>query len=145
MNVRKVEEKDLIECSSLLEDAYSDEPYNEEFDKGDATKYIKGKFHNCKEHSFVIIDGGKIVGFVFANLSQWAGGPQAIMEEIVVDKIYRGKGIAQKINQKLEEHLKILNISSGMLWVKKNSPAHHFHKKNGYLDADDVIVMFRDF
>ena len=145
MEFRKVEDRDLEECSNLLENAYSDEPYNEKFNEGDALEYIMGKFNDCKGYSFVATEAGKVIGFVFANLSHWAGGPQAIMEEIVVDKNYRGKGVSQKINEALEEHFRSLNISSGMLWVKKDSPAHKFHLKNNYFNADDIVVMFKDF
>ena len=145
MEIRNIQEKDLLECSILLEEAYSAEPYNEKFEEGDVSQYIKSKFHDCEDHSFVAIEDEKVIGFVFSNISQWAGGPQAIMEEIVVDKKYRGKGIAQKINQKIEEYFKSLNIFSAMGWTKKDSPAYKFHHKNGYHDANDIVVLFKNF
>ena len=79
--IRLIEEKDLDSCAKLLEEAYSDEPYNEKFHEGMALNYIKSKFYNGKDHSFVLIVNGEVKGFAFASLSYWSNGPQAIMEE----------------------------------------------------------------
>jgi aminoglycoside 6'-N-acetyltransferase I len=144
-NIRFIQEEDLIECSKLLEEAYSDEPYQENFIEGASLNYLRSKFFNGKDHSFVLTLDDKIIGFIFASLSYWSDGPQFIMEEIVVAKDFRGKGYSQKLNLWLEDHFKGLGVATGMLWVKKESPANKFHKKNGYFDAKDLTIMFKKF
>ena len=143
--IRLMQEDDLIRCAELLEDAYSKEPYNEEFIPGSALKYIKNKFEAGKDNSFVFLLDNNIVGFIISSLSYWSVGPQAIMEEIVFDEKVRGKGYAKKITEYLEKHLKEKGVTSGMLWVKRDSAAHKFHLKNNYQEANDLVIMFKDF
>lgn len=143
MEIRLIERKDLKVCAQLLEQAYSKEPYNETFIKGAALKYVQDKFKKGKKHSFVIIIDNKIGGFIFASLSYWADGPQAIMEEIVVDEKIRGKGYAKQLTDHLENHFKKLGTKTAMLWVKKGTAAHKFHLKNGFNEAGDLVIMFK--
>lgn len=144
MKIRKIKKSDLKQCSKLLEEAYSKEPYNENFGKGNALKYINSKYKSCKEDSFVLDIDGKVIGFVFSNLSYWANGPQAIMEEIVIDKDFRGKGYSQKLNNRLENYLRKKGVKSVILWVKKKSSAYKFHIKNGYKDGKEISFMFKE-
>lgn len=143
--IRNMQESDLSICTKLLEKAYNEEPYNEKFIPGSALKYIQNKFKISKTHSFVFVLNDNVVGFIIANISFWANGPQAIIEEIVFDKKVRGKGYAKKIIDYLEKHFKKIKISSGMLWVKKDSAAHKFHLRNNYQEANDLVIMFKDF
>jgi GNAT superfamily N-acetyltransferase len=143
MEIRLITQKDLKVCAQLLERAYSEEPYNETFIKGAALKYVQDKFNKGKDHSFVLIVDNSLVGFVLASLSYWADGPQAMMEEIVVDEKIRGKGYAKQLNDHLENHFKQLGAKTAMLWVKKGTAAHKLHLKNGYNEAGDLVIMFK--
>lgn len=140
-----MQKSDLNRCAELLEDAYTKEPYNEKFIPDSALKYIQDKFNVGKEYSFVFLLDNKIVGFIIARLSHWANGSQAIMEEIVFDEKVRGKGYAKKITEHLEKYFKEKGVRSGMLWVKRDSAAHKFHLKNNYQEANDLVVMFKEF
>ena len=143
--IRNMQESDLFRCAELLEEAYNKEPYNEKFIPNSALKYIKNKFKRCKDCSFIFVLNNEIIGFIIASLSYWADGPQAIMEEIVFDEKFRGKGYAKKITEYLEKYFKEKGVQSGMLWVKRNSAAHKFHLKNNYQEANDLVIMFKDF
>ena len=144
MKIRKIQKKDLKKCAQILEDAYSKKPYNEKFSKGSSLKYIENKYEFGKESSFILELNGKIIGFIFSSLSYWANGPQAIIEEIVIDEKFRGKNYSKKLVNYLERHLKKKKVKTIMLWAKKNSPAHKFHIKNEYKDANDLAVMFKE-
>ncbi len=143
MKIRKIRESDLRDCAELLKKSYSKSPYNEKFVSKNHLKYVESKYKIAKENSFVLEIDGKVKGFIFVTLSYWANGPQAIMEEIVLDENFRGKGYSQKLNNYLENHLKNQGVKSIMLWVNKASPAHKFHLKNRYKDANDLTIMFK--
>ena len=143
--IRPVKKEDLSVCSEILEGAYEEEPYGETFQKGAALKYIESRYLCGKDHSFVIELEGVIIGFVFASLSYWSDGVQAVIEEIALDKKFRGKGFSQRLNDHLEGYLKKRGVQSSMLWVKKDAPAYGFHKNNNYKEAKDIAVMFKRF
>lgn len=146
MKIRKIKLLDLSACSHILENEYSREPYNEKFDRGAALKYIKSKYKYCQNSSFVMADeANKIIGFVFLSMSYWANGPQAILEEIVIDKKMQGQGCGKQLVKFAHEFLVKKKVNSVMLWVNKNANAYHFHQKNNYFIGKEYAVMFKNF
>lgn len=146
MKIRKIIESDLDSCSKILTEAYSQEPYNENFINSTALEYIKGKYKNCKENSFVAIDDNNyIVAFIFINISSWRDGLQAILEEIVVTPSLQGAGIGKSLIIHTHDYLNSLGVKSIMLWAKNNERLLNFYKKQGYFLAEDFVVMFKNF
>ena len=146
MNIRKIEVGDLVSCARILELGYGRAPYNEIFLEGTALAYIEGKFKNCQEHSFVVVDENNIVtGFIFLNISSWSEGGQAILEEIVVNPESQGAGIGKQLIKHAHDYVQSLGVKSVMLWAKKDARLLDFYKHHGYSEADDFVVMFKNF
>jgi len=146
MQIRKIESKDLEACAKILEQAYSQAPYNEVFQELSALRYIEGKYKNCGDHSFVAVnDGDEVLGFIFLNISSWTDGLQAILEEIVVDTKLQGTGVGKALMIYTNDYLQSLGAKSVMLWAKNDPPLINFYKKNGYFPAEDFVVMFKNF
>lgn len=145
MKIRKIKKDDLLECSSILEEAYSKKPYKEKFQGSNALEYISIKYNHCKKNSFVVILNNKIVGFIFITISTWSDGPQAILEEIVVNPDNQRNGIGKKLLEYAQNYLNKIGIKSVMLWAKNDKRLINFYKRQGYFIADDFIVMFKNF
>lgn len=146
MKIRKIKKSDLTACSKILENAYSKPPYQEKFKKGNSEKYITEKYNNYKNHSFVVTnDKNQLIAFMFLNISAWSDGPQAVLEEIVVDPKIQNSGIGTNLMAHAEKYLKSLNAKSSVLWVKNDKRLLNFYKKQGYFLAEDYVVMFKNF
>lgn len=144
--IRQIKEKDLIICANLLQDAYGESPYNETFTGDNAYKYILEKYNNCKNDSFVFVDDNlEILGFIFLRLSTWGNGPQAILEEIVVNPLNQNTGIGKELMNHADDYLNSQGIRSIMLWAKNNERLLNFYKKHGFSKADDFVVMFKNY
>ena len=146
MKIRKIKKSDLLACSKILEDAYSRKPYNEIFRQDiNAKNYIKGKYKNCKNNSFVAIDeNNQIVGFIFLNLSSWSDGLQAILEEIVIKTDFQDRGVGRELIEYSHNYLNSLGVKSIMLWAKNDERLLKFYKDKGYSTAEDFVVMFKN-
>lgn len=145
VKIRKIKLSDLAKCAEILEKSYGKPPYNEKFPGGVAFDYVKGKFDYCKEHSFVIEEDKEVISFVFINLSYWTFGKQAIIEEIVIYEIRQRKGYGKKLMEYAENYLKNLGVKSLMLWGRKDANAYNFHLKNGFIEDENMAVMFKNF
>ena len=144
-NIRKVQSTDLTRCAELLEKSYSKPPYNEKFSSGVAFNYLKSKFDYCAEHSFVIEEDENIIGFIIINLSYWTFGKQALIEEIVIDEDRQGQGYGKKLMKYANNYLKNFGVKSLMLWTRKDTDAYNFHLKNGFIEDENMAVMFKNF
>ena len=146
MTIRKIEKEDLQKCSKILERAYSRSPYNESFKENTSEFYILNKYDNCKDNSFVLLnEEQEIIAFVFLNISYWSDGKQAILEEIVVDPDFQNKGIGTTLLNYIFNYAKTLGVKSIMFWAKNNDRLLDFYKKHGCFEANDFVVMFKNF
>lgn len=146
MKIRKIDKNDLRACSIILEEAYSEHPYNEIFKDSTALEYINGKYKNCGENSFVATDDdGVVMAFIFLNISSWSGGLQAVLEEIAVNPSFQGTGVGKELISYAHNYLSSLGAKSVMLWAKNDDRLLNFYKKHGYFLADDFVVMFKNF
>lgn len=145
MVIRKIKEEDILKCSQILERAYSQPPYNEDFKENFSELYILSKYNNCKENSFVLLSKEKeIVAFVFLSISYWSDGKQAILEEIAVDPSFQNKGIGTMLLNYIFDYAKILKVQSIIFWAKNDERLLSFYKKHGCITANDFVVMFKN-
>lgn len=143
--IRKIKSTDLAKCALILEKSYSKPPYNEKFSSGSALDYLKRKFNYCAEHSFVAEEDENIIGFIIINLSYWTFGKQALIEEIVINKDMQGQGYGKKLTEYVNDYLNNLGVKSLMLWTRKDAGAYNFHLKNGFIEDENMAVMFKNF
>lgn len=144
-SIRKINLDDLAKCAEILERSYIKPPYNEKFTAGSAFNYVKRKFDFCAEHSLVIEEDGNVIGFILINLSYWTFGKQALIEEIVIDEDKQGQGYGKKLMDHTTEYLRGLGVKSLMLWGRKDAGAYKFHLKNGFVEDENMAVMFKNF
>jgi len=144
MPIRKIVNEDLKQCAGILESAYEEKPYFEKFEEGNALKYIEEKFKSCAEDSFVICQDSEILGFVFWTISCWTDGPQAVLEEIVIDNNHQGKGLGKQLIEHSDQYLLEKGIKSIMLWAINSPKVMGFHERNGFEKSDEFCVMFKN-
>lgn len=142
--IRPIKLEDISACAKILEEAYSWEPYQEEFTDDNAEKYLLAKYSSCGGSSFVIEEDGEVIAFILLSISFWGKGKQAIIEEIVVDPKFQGKGFGKQLMEYSIDYFNSLGVNSVMLWVKNNERLLNFYKKNNFFIADDFVVMFRN-
>ena len=142
--IRLIKIDDIPACAKILKEAYSREPYLEEFADNNAEKYLLAKYASCGDSSFVIEENGEVIAFILLSISFWGRGKQAIIEEIVVDPKFQGKGFGKQLMEYSIEYFNSLGVTSIMLWVKNNERLLNFYKKNNFFIADDFVVMFRN-
>lgn len=145
MKIRKLSKSDIDHCSRILMNSYSKKPYFEKFDINYAKQYIEQKYNCCQKTCFVAVIKNEIVGFVFWQISAWGKGKQAVLEEIVVNPNHQGKGVGSELFRYSEDKIRKAKVQSTMLWAKNDENLLKFHQKNGFIIADDYVVMFKDY
>ena len=86
-------------------------------------------------HLFTEHRDGKLVGMALLYTVQTMSRNLGVVEEVVVDEKYRGKGIATKIMNKIIKKAKELELDCLELTVKnRNTPAMNLYKNIGFYD-----------
>jgi len=97
----------------------------------DWLRYNKEKGYNFKEkeYSFAVSDNKKFIGYMKFIINSGAG----YLDEIIVSKSIRGKGIGKILIKKFENILKKEKCHVAYLKTnEKNIEAIKFYKKGGY-------------
>ncbi len=87
---------------------------------------------------------GEVVGMCSGQtvLSTAMGGISVWVEDVVVTKLHRGKGLGRKILERLEEWAQCGAGAKRMqLWADKdNTPAITFYNRNGWKKANGIVL-----
>ncbi len=98
--IRKMSELDLAEVSELAPLA------NPHAVKEEYRKHIIEVLNENPDLSFVAVRDGKVIGYVKSEIF----GSKAVIEDIVVDRAYQGKGVGKRLLKKELQILKRKNV-----------------------------------
>ncbi len=129
--IRKLEEKDLEELSLLYKQFWNEESNIEK---------IKVKYQEIKNNpNYIILSAvinGKIVGSIYGVMCEELYGscsPFLVMEDLIVDKKVRRKGIGKALLEKLENIGKAKRCSQIIFITETNRvDAVSFYEKMGF-------------
>ena len=155
MNIRKATKEDIDQIANVWEELHD---YNVEV-LGQAAVY-RGKsgweeryknllqdiFNNAESLVVVAEDEGKIVGFVNSTVSNMFGdGPQhAYIDNTIIIKEYRGKGIGKKLYEYLENIFREQGVEGVTTDIfDNNDDSVKFHERLGYKKISKAIEMYK--
>lgn len=131
MNIRKLEKSDLSQLAGLYQQFWSD--------ISDVTEMEKSFDMIEAENSHIILVceiDGKITGSVMGIVCRELYGdcrPFLVVENMIVDKNYRRKGIGHQLLSELEKSAKERNCTQMILVTEKDrSDACGFYEKYGF-------------
>ena len=127
--IRKATAKDIPHLFSLLKELYPDYAYDEAaYKKVFTTQKEEGNVH-------LVLEKEGIVGFasISFRINTQVCGKTAELEELIVTKKERGKGVGTALLAAAEEEAKKKGAKElGFTSTFKRKKAHEFYKKKGY-------------
>jgi ribosomal protein S18 acetylase RimI-like enzyme len=143
MNTRKAEKKDIPEMLSLLRELFTIEE-DFVFDAEKAQKGLELILEDSKKSQIMIAEeNGETVGMASIQLlvSTAEGGYSGLIEDVVVKKDLRGKGIGRQLLEGIEKWARENKLKRIQLLADKNNdPALEFYKKNSW-DSTSMICL----
>jgi GNAT superfamily N-acetyltransferase len=138
LSIRKATLADIDAMTGLLYQLFSieeDFTFNAEKQKRGLALLI-----NSNETAVAIVAelNGIVIGMLTAqtNISTVEGGIAAVLEDMVIDKSLRGKGIGKSLMQAMEQWAKEKGITRLQLLADKtNSPALAYYNKLGWTET----------
>jgi len=139
MQIKRVEnESDVKRGLDLFIEVMAEPPYFEKWKKEDAEKRIQHFFSKAKDFAFFAEENNKVVGLIFCSTYFWDDGIHVFVEDLCVDKEFRGTGAGQKLVLELEKTAKEKNIAMIDLFAHTKAKAFDFWKKMNYIQTDFV-------
>ncbi len=138
MKIRKAAKKDFKEIFKLMNVEYL-KHYNEKWVEKNALKTIN--YYSKIGKIFVAEIDRKVIGFVIIREEYYNEGKRLMIEELVVNGEYQGKGIGKKLMNYIEAYCKKKGILSIWLITNKKAAAFKFYKRIEYKLLDDTAYF----
>ena len=147
IDIRKCDEKDLLEILDLMNELveFTDSPFNF------SIKSLKENFIEMGKgpqiyKNYVAVNDGKVIGFISIILYKtlFHRGGTALINELIINKNHRDKGIGRILINKAKEVAIAKGIDEMEVGTSiKNMPAHMFYKKCGF--SEEYLLLGMEF
>ena len=140
MEYRMVTENDYKGLAKAMSDAYSEEPWNENWSEERAIRRVKAILGNYEAIGLAAVDNGIIKGGLLGFVDSYAEEDFFYVSEIFVIPESKKTGIGKNLIRALEIFLKEKGIT--VVQLMSIEPNEMFYGKCG-LSKDDVSVLFK--
>ena len=140
MQYRMYKESDIEGFATAMSKAYSEEPWNEQWNQERAVRRVQAILGNYQSIGLVAEDDGVIVGGLLGYVDPYADEDFFYVSELFVVPQYKKHGIGRGLLKELENKLKKKGIS--VVQLMSIEPNEVFYGKCG-LSKDDVSVLFK--
>lgn len=140
MEVRQVIKEDIIEMASAMSLAYSEEPWNEQWNIDKAKRRIGAILSNYQAVGLAAVDGDVIVGGLLGYVDPYADEDFFFVSELFVVPERKKQGIGRRLLSELEKILRKRNINVVQLISIDCNEA--FYNKCG-LERDGCTVQYK--
>ena len=144
--IREWQEKDIGEITILLNQLENDLNENNEIMSEAVYEHYKKMKKNEVYASYVYEEQNNVVGFISVVFyrSVFHKNGTALVNELVIDNMHRGKGIGKKlldyaINEALIREMDEIEVGV----MKENKKAIHFYKSNGM--NEEYYLLGKEF
>lgn len=141
MEIKKLENDDLVECSRLYASIFKEPPWNEEWSIEDAFERLSD-FQACPNTvSLKAVNNGQIIGFLSGEIQKWNGAHFYYLKEICVSGKNQRKGVGSALIGNLTMSLKSQGVSRIYLITQRGSIPSSFYSSLGYTENSSIMVM----
>jgi aminoglycoside 6'-N-acetyltransferase I len=143
MNIRPLTLSDIEHCATVYIQAYNRAPWNYNFSKEKAIRYLTEYVERTRFVGFVITEGETIVGAMLGHAKTWWTNDLIYVDELFITPDSRGKGYGKKLLDHVENYAIDEGYEVITLMTNKHMPAFEFYQHIDYLPAEHFVFLFK--
>lgn len=143
MEIKFVEESELLNCIAAFIEVFNREPWNDEWEPEKAKQYLLDFYHTPGFMGLVALEGEEVIGFLFGVKRVWWSGDEFFINEMCVTSSQQKRGIGKALLDRLLEELDTQKVTHISLLTDRGIPAEEFYKKNGFEEVERLVFLSR--
>lgn len=143
MELELYTESDLQKCTTTFMEVFNDEPWNDQWEKEKAERYLLDFARIPGFTGIVAKEGEEVIGFLFGVQRVWWSGDEFFIYEMCVKATVQNQGVGKALLKCLLEKLAAEKVASVSLLTDRGIPAETFYKKNGFEEIERLVYLSR--
>lgn len=142
MEFRKLDMSYEEEIKDVIKDAFSIEPWNDNWDDDDIFhEYLLDLAGNRNSLVFGLYDEGQLKGVCLGRLKHWFDGIEYCIDDFGIKTDCQGRGFGAKLFDHVYEYAKANDFKGVGLWTEKSAQAYYFYKKIGFVESEEWVCF----
>lgn len=142
--IRELKKDDIPACAEILMSVYNNEMWQGHWTLGIAQDYLSDYFEMKKFVGYVLTVDEKVIGAMFCHEKIWWNNSELFIDEMFISPESQRKGYGTQLIKSAENYIKENHLAGFTLTTNRYAPAPNFYKKNGFVNADHVLYMFKE-
>ena len=131
MNIKEASKKDFKKIANIIINEYGKKPYFEKWTESGAIKTLD--YFSKVGKIYIYLFKKIIVGTIIVREEYYNYGPNLIIEELVVDRKFQGKGVGKELVYFVEEYCRKNKIKKIILYANNKASAYGFYSNRGFI------------
>lgn len=142
MNIQLLEKQHIDACSRLFIDAFSREPWNEQYESDEEVRRYFTDFLSLDSFlGFVGLEEGRIIALCVGMRKPWLKGVEYYIDQFCIAPEYQGQGIGSRFLAEIEHRMADWGMKGILLNTEKSYPSYGFYRKNGFAEIEGLTIM----
>lgn len=141
--IKQFTSQDLPNCVQLFIKTFNCPPWNDQWTKELAERYLLEIIDRKRFVGFLLYEGTELVGASFGCLKSWWSNDELLIEEFFISPDHQHQGFGQKLIKEIIRYTEENDIPSIILLTNKEKPAFDFYKKNNFEYVENFVLMYR--
>ena len=141
--VRHYQPADLAACGAVFCSAFAGEPWNERWSHEIAETRIAELTGTALSLGYVYEERGQILGFAAGRTVTYLYGKEYVIDEFCISAEMQGKGIGSAMMRQITAEMTDAGFAGIVLNTTKGYPSERFYLKNGFVQNEAMITMYR--
>lgn len=142
--IRRMQKDDISACAEILCAVYNNEMWQCRWTAETGTAYLEDYFEAKKFVGFILEVEGKIIGALFAHEKIWWNNNELYIDEMFILPEKQRGGYGSMLINAAEEYVKNHSFARLTLCTNKYAPAPNFYRKNGFVDNEFIMFMYKE-
>jgi aminoglycoside 6'-N-acetyltransferase I len=143
MNIRQLIKEDIDKCAQLLIQSYNCPPWNHQWDRGKAVKYLNEYADRDRFVGFVLCEDDYIAGAMFGHSKTWWTNDLLYVDELFISPGRQRLGYGKLLLSHTEQYAGEKGYDVVSLMTSKYMPAFKFYKSIDYTQAEHFVYFFK--
>lgn len=142
MEVKRIEPDHIEEIKSIIKEAFSREPWNDDWsDERQFHSYILDLIDNRSSLSLGLYDDDDLIGVSLGRIKHWYAGTEYWIDDLAILPRAQGRGCGSKFIDLIEDFIKAQGIVGIVLFTERDIPAYGLYVKKSFVEKRERVFF----